>query len=44
MSRFTKIDKADFIAIKSKGKVAMINLFTKFKDFLAVRNFITRIV
>ena len=39
-----KIDKADFIATKSKGKVSMMNSFTNSKDFLAVGNFFTRIV
>ena len=44
MSSFTKIDKADFVAIKSKGKVAITNFFTNSRDFLTVGNFITRIV
>ena len=44
MSRFTKVNKADFIAIKSKGKVAIMTLSTNSKDFLTLGNFITRTV
>ena len=44
MSSLAKIDKADFIAIKSKGKVAIMTLFTNSKGFLTNGDFITRIV